>query len=207
MKTYPFSGLFFMLFFPAIQSFAGWYDAGFHPRVEMEYVITLSSAMETALKWYDPEFEIWSPRDFHPMVRGLYEYKSFEPWRDFLAYQTPSAVIGDFNGDEVPDAVLMGHNKTQGKTIAIISKEGKYTLVEINSGPLKNPLAPEYARGDNNIEDYMELVPPGKIKAEPAYNRPELDLKTDAFKTVVFEKCGSIHIYKDGKFEDYALSD
>lgn len=208
MKISALSGLFITLYFPAIQSFAGWYDAEFQPRVEMEYKITLSSAMGSALKVYDPEFEIWSAQNFHPMLRGLYEYKSFEPWRSFLAYQTPSAVIGDFNGDDIPDVILLGHSKTHGKRIVVLSNNTGYFVIEFTEKyPLTDRFTPNHKIGEGNIEECLELIPPGKIKAEPAYNRPEIDLKTDAFKFGNFEGSKAIYYYDKGKFIDYALSD
>lgn len=200
MKISALSGLFVAVFFPAIQSFAGWYDAGFQPRVEIGYRINLSSAMETVLNRYDPEFKVWEARNFHPMLRGLYEYKSFEPWRPFLAYQTLSGVIGDFNGDEVPDVVLKGRNKTYKKTIVLLSGNTGYTLTEISAIPLKDPARLNDTYSESDIVQCLELIPPGKIKAEPNYNQPEVDLKTDAFALSNFEGGKTIYYYTDGKF-------
>lgn len=194
-------------FLPAIQSFAGWDDVKSFPRIEVEYKVVLSSAMETALVKYDPDFKVWEARSFSPLLRGIYEYKSFHPWKTFLSWQMPAAVIGDLNGDNMPDAVLLGRNKTHGRRIALLSSGESYSVVEFTEDyPLVDPLTPNYRIG-NNLEEYLEFIAPRKINAEPAYDRPELDLKTDAFKFGVFEKSSGIYIYKDGKFVDYTLSD
>lgn len=187
-----------LFYFP---SFAGWQEQGYSPRIEIKYSVILSSVMENALKNYDPEFKIWEAENFNHLLINLYEYKSFEPWRSFLAYQTPSVVIGDFNGDAMPDAVVRGRNKTTEKTIVILSEKDKYRIIELSVFPL------ESKRGAGNIEEYLKLMPPGKIKAEPAYERPEIELKTDGFITEVFEIASSLHFWKDGKFVSYTISD
>ncbi|MHB0997479.1 MAG: hypothetical protein ACYC2I_14030 [Elusimicrobiales bacterium] len=194
-------------FLPAIQSFAGWDDVKSFPRIEVEYNIVLSSAMAMALQKYDSDFKAWEARNFSPLLRGVYEYKSFHPWKPFLSWQMPAAVIGDFNADNMPDAVLLGRNKTHGRRIALLSGGDGYSVVKFTEDyPLVDPLTPNYKIG-NNLEEYLEFITPHKIEANPAYNRPELDLKTDAFKFGVFEKSSGIYIYKDGKFVDYTLSD
>ncbi|MBI5178701.1 MAG: hypothetical protein HZA04_05530 [Nitrospinae bacterium] len=109
-----------------IQCSAAWHEAGFQPRIEVEYKVFLSTGMTAALNKYDPEFKIWRAQDFHTMWRGLYDYKSFQPSRSFLAYQTPSAVIGDFNGDGIPDAALSGHTKKYQALLVVLSKGQMY---------------------------------------------------------------------------------
>lgn len=195
-------------FHPAVHVFAGWDSGDSLPRIEIEYRVILSSAMENCLKAYDPDFKVWDVRNFSKALQGLYEYRSFHPWKSFLSRQSPAAVIGDFNGDEIPDVALMGRNKTHGLRIVLLSGASGYSVVEFTeSYPLINPLIPDRKIG-SGIEDYLEFVPPMKIKAEPSYNRPALDLKKDAFKFGVFERGSSIHIHIDNKrFVHYPLSD
>lgn len=189
-------------------SFAGVPGDEGYPEVQIEYKVALSSAMETALRNYDPEFEIWGAKAFAPLLRNIYEYKSAGHSRPFFAWQTPSAVIGDFNGDNLPDAALLGRNKTHGKRIAVMSAPAGYSVVEFTEiYPLTDPMVPHHKKGEGNLEEYLELLTPRKIKAEPAFGRPEIDLKTDAFQFGVFEKASGVYLYKNGKFVDYALSD
>lgn len=187
---------------------AMWYDAGFQPKIEIEYKIILSTGMRTALKEYDPEFKIWKMQDFNSMLRmGFYSFKPDRPGRHFLAYQTPSAVIGDFNGDNIPDIVLLGHDKIREKVIVILSKNSKYHIIELIKYPLTySALEPGYKISGGNVEAYLRLISPGKIKAAPAYDRPELDIKTDAFEFGMFERASDLYYYSDGKFIKYALS-
>lgn len=200
------SGLFLLFFvFPSC-SFAGGKDAAFKPKIEVEYKVVLSTGMEAALTIYDPEFKIWEARDFEPFLRDIYTYGP-SPGRYFHTYQVLSAVIGDFNGDKISDIVLIGHNKTHEKRIVLISSTTDYSVVELLNHPLHDPLfSPTAHKGGGNIGQCLEFVSPGKIKAEPAYNRPELNLVNDAFK--FGGETGSIlYYYENGKFVDYAMSD
>jgi hypothetical protein len=198
-------GLLIFLYPLANLSFAGGFGADFRPKIEIEYKVILSTGMEDALKAYDPEFEPWKALDFEPFLRNIYTYGP-ATGEYFRTYQTLSAVIGDFNGDKIPDIALLGHNKTHEKKIVILSKNTIYKVVELLNYPLTDPLYPAAKKGDGNIGRCLEFVPPGLIKAEPAYNRPELTLKTDAFK-YGGEQGSTLYFYKDGKFIDYPYSD
>lgn len=198
-------GLVFFLAPPASLSFAGGFDTDFKPKIEIEYKVTLSTGMEAALKAYDPEFEYWKAQAFDPFLRDVYTYGP-STGEYFRTYQVLSAVIGDFNGDKIPDIALLGHNKTQEKRIVILSKDGGYKTLELLSYPLAAPLHPDAKKGNGNIGRCLEFVPPGVIKAEPAYNRPELTLKTDAFK-YGGEQGSTLYVYNGGKFVDYPYSD
>lgn len=212
MQTPALWGVCLSVLLSAVHCSAAWHDAGFQPRIEVEYKVFLSTGMKAALKKYDPEFKIWRPQDFGAIWRGLYEYKSFQPSRSFLAYQTPSAVIGDFNGDGIPDAALSGHTKTYIARLVVLSKGKIYEVIVIDKSSFEHPYSDmeymDFQNGKKNwqIEGSLELVKPGKIKAEPAYNRPEIDLKTDAFQ-YGGESASSLYYYSNGKFLEYALSD
>jgi len=175
------------------------------PRIDFEYEVILSTSMETALKKYDKEFKIFKAQAFEPFLRKIYSYKIlwFDRKNNVTGYQTPSALIGDFNGDGIADAILIGHNKTQGKLIAILSKDKEYIAMEVRSWSCGEICEEK----EGNLEGCLELIPVGtKIKAEPAYNRPEINLKTDAFE-FGGETGSSLFYYKDEKFIEYALSD
>ncbi|MDA8242508.1 MAG: hypothetical protein M0025_00090 [Elusimicrobia bacterium] len=177
------------------------------PRIDFEYKVSLSTGMELALRKYDPEFQALNAEDFNPLLRKIYPYKVLWFDRTVTGYQTPPVLIGDFNGDANPDVVLIGHNKTHYKRIVILSEGNSYAVSEFGASSFfKNPVSPD-KKGAGRVEECLELIPPSKIKAEPAYNRPEIDLKTDAFKYGGFEGSQSIYYFHEGKFVNYALSD
>lgn len=190
---------------PANILFAGGFEEGFRPKVEIEYTVKLSTEMESVLKVYDSDFEIWKAQDFEPFLRSVYTYGPTKG-EYFRTYQALSVVIGDFNGDKIPDVALLGHNKTNEKKIVVLSKGNGYEIVELSSYPMSDPMRPNYKRGGGNIGQCLEYVRPGTIKAEPAYNRPEIVLKTDAF-VYGGEQGSTLYLYENGKFVNYPYSD
>lgn len=178
-----------------------WEKKSFLPAITVEYTVTLSSAMQAALKKFDPDFKIWPASNFDHVLRGIYEYKSFRPDKNFLSFQTPSVVIADFNGDNMPDAAMLGHNKKQGRGLVLLSSPKGYSVLQFPGDPSVG------GHDQTNMEIYLEYVEPKKIKAEPSYGRPELDLKNDAFIFGGFEKWSNIYIVKENKLIGYVMSD
>jgi len=200
MQRPAFIGICFCVLLFASDCSAGtWYDADFQPRVEVEYQVLLSSGMKTALEKHVPGFELWKARDFNPMLRALYDYKSYHRDRDFLAYQTLSAVVGDFNGDGLPDAALMGHTKTDEVFLVVLSKGIGYEVVEIYKYPYKG------GEKMGAREAYLEYAAPQKLK--PNVEKNSLNLKHDGIIHAGFEKGSSLYYFSNGKFLEYTLSD
>ena len=194
----------FVLVCPTSPAFAAeWEKGNVKPHIAMEYTVTLSSAMLAAIEKFDPDFKPWEARSFTITLRGIYEYKSFRPDKNFLSYQTPSVVIADFNGDGLPDAAMLGHNKTFVRRLVLLSSPKGYSVMKFDEDYTlsANKLA------NNALEEYLEYVAPKKIRANPSYERPELDLKNDAFMFGVFEKFSDIYIFKESGFVNYVVSD
>ena len=142
---------------PANLAFAGEFENEFRPRVDIEYDIRLSTGMEAALKAYDSDFEIWKAHDFESFIQNVYTYGPAEG-EYFRTYQALSIVIGDFNGDKVPDVALLGHNKTDEKKIVVLSKGCSYEILELSSYPLTDPMRPNVKRGGGNLRDRKSVV-------------------------------------------------
>jgi len=121
------------------------------------------------------------------------------PWRPFMAYQSPTAVMGDFNGDNKPDLVVSGRNPKEKIVVALISEKENYRILEVWKSPL--------FENENRIFHYLTLITPTKISENKKFNRPEINLKTNAFVINFFEKSSSIYIYNGNKFIAYQLSD
>jgi hypothetical protein len=181
--------------------------------IKVSYEVSLSPEMKGALKKYNPYFEIWKSEDYLPTLIQVYEFKAF-PRKGYFAYQTPSAVIGDFNGDFVPDVIMKGHDKKSSLMVAIMSHQKEYRVIELGKGPLKDPREEWYDvyGGNEGVEygfySFLTLVEPGKIKANSDLNRPEIDLKADAVIMGVFEKYSDMLVYNDdNKFVSYRMGD
>ena len=193
---------------PAAVSAAQLTPASAQPGIEMNYTIVLSSIMKAALERRVPGFAAWSVQDFSADLLKTYDFKPFAPWKPFLSRQTPSAVIGDFNGDGAADAALLGHDETHGLRLVVLSRKGGYDVVEFAPKyALTDPMTPNHRIGGGNVEEYLAFVAPGKIKAEPAYGRPELNLKADAFELGVFEKASTLYYHDDERWQQQVLSD
>lgn len=158
------------------------FKTGVEPKVEISYDIVLSSAMSEALKKRYPDFKIWKQVNFDPEVVREYRYTD---------YQSPSGVFGDFNGDNIVDAVLMGYNKLPGQEwtrmemLAIVSntsaqkKElpaGEYKVVDIWMSESIEPS--EATRG---IKSVLAFHPKGEIVRGSSENACDEVLKNDAF--------------------------
>ncbi len=121
------------------------------------------------------------------------------PWRSFMAYQTPSAVIGDFNGDNKLHLVVSGRNPKEKITVALISEKDNYQILEVWKSPL--------VENENSIFHHLTLITPTKISENKKFNRTEINLKTDAFVINFFEKSSTIYVYDGNKFISYQMSD
>jgi len=167
--------------------------------IEVDYSIYLSTHIQNLIYNLIPKFEIYKAKDLDPIIIKLYEFKTFMPWRPFMAYQTPTAVIGDFNGDNKPDLVVSGRNQKEKIVVALISEKENYRILEVWKSPL--------FENENRIFHYLTLITPTKISENKKFNRPEINLKTDTFVINFFEKSSSIYIYNGNKFISYQLSD
>ena len=88
--------------------------------VKIDYEIELSSSMKEALnKKRHSDFRMWKQVNFAPEVISEYKYTT---------YQSPSAVFGDFNSDNITDVALMGYDKIYTHIIVIISNNPKSNL-------------------------------------------------------------------------------
>ncbi len=170
--------------------------------MEISYDVVLSSAMNEALKKRHPDFKIWKQVNFDPEVVKEYRY-TFR--------QAPSVVFGDFNGDNIVDAVLMGYNKLPGQEwtrmemLAIVSntsaqkKElsaGEYRVVDIWMSEGSDPS--EATRG---IKSVLTFHPKGEvIEGNSGYiDACNEVLKNDSFGVKKFDADGIEQVFDGGR--------
>ena len=101
------------------------------PYINIRYEVKLTTAMEKLMYEYDPYFELFGIENYE---------KKFISYYPFSPYSTPSAIIGDFNGDGKLDSLLHGYNreKKEIKKIVIISTKDGYKLKELDKRKLEN---------------------------------------------------------------------
>jgi len=164
-----------------------------------EFVLNLTKDQKTAIRIYNPEFQIRKQADYLPSLLKQYLFSN---------RQLPYAVIGDFNGDGRKDVVLQGCDKTSDLLIAVLSSNSGPGVMEIMRSKRVDPQTEFYGMGDHNeygMWVYLTLVPRGVI-ASPFAKNP-LKLSTDAFELNYFEKA-SVLYYLDGpRFLKYITGD
>lgn len=170
---------------------------------EPPFVITgcdlqLSNKIREILTNYSPQFKAWKFDDYAQSCVGAGYYQCTEK-------QTPFAVIGDFNGDTIPDLTLMGHTAANDVTLSLLSDKTEFHVVEISKTDLSDPsreLTGGYGKG---LWIYLSHRNPGKIKSP--YETKELMLRNDAFEVIYCGKAATIHYFKNNRFVTYASAD
>lgn len=165
-------------------------------RYGREYVVYISPAIRDAIDKYDPSFTTWRLDDYLPRLAREYL---------FTGADAPFAVVGDFNGDKIPDMVLDGHASKYAPCISVLSEGSGYRIVEMQRVELFDPHQIRCGEGEYGISEYFGLVPAGKI--ESAWEDNSLMLEADAFETVFYGKGAMVYYYKDGKWEQYTTGD
>lgn len=186
------------------------------PRIEIDYKVILSSAMEKTLKEHEPTFKIFSSKHFNPYIISSYKFgEPFYAHEYYRIFQSPSAVIGDFNGDNKLDVVLLGYkHKPQGVMeyqpskkflmllVFIISKDAGYKVFTRNIRELPETFDPEKPSKDFY---WLELVKKGEKITNCAGDF--LELKADGIKQLDTEEGdgGQIFYYENGQINSFFL--
>lgn len=101
------------------------------------WVIDLPRPMEAALRRYNRRFEIWDEKTF-PTSRNSDAARSSDAGTRYLnsTRQIPWGVIGDFNGDGIPDAAVSGNDDKEMLVLLVLSQNGdRYKIVSLDSEP------------------------------------------------------------------------
>ncbi|MFZ3073156.1 MAG: hypothetical protein WA162_07930 [Thermodesulfobacteriota bacterium] len=163
-------------------------------------VLFLSEAMENALKDMDPTFKVWTYGDYYkPMLDIISK-------RFVHGKEAPFAAIGEFNGDGVTDVVLYGANDSERLIVGILSrKKNGYRAVVIDRFPRDGDPKKDCYMGFCGMQNYIALVQKGRIESN--FEEVVLDLKTDAFERVFFERASVLYYHEGGEWKEYTTSD
>ena len=188
------------------------------PQIEMrsgEPVLVLTAQMDSALRAFDPEFKLRRLSDYPPSMwrpgctwspecaRNLYRLK---------AREAPFAVVGDFNGDGILDAVMDGDNRQRGRRIVLLSNRQTFSVSEIET-LMRIPTDIESSRSNKGAtRDWEDGLDEGLSWAKPdtyrtPYEPQALVLKTDGFIVSYFEKSSVLRYLRNGKWNTFILSD
>ena len=89
--------------------------------------IALSPAMEKVAHAFTKDFKMWTSQDYPAQIIEEYPYSP---------KSLPYAVKGDFNGDNIDDMVIAGHDDSRNLVLALLSSTSGYSVAWTdNSGP------------------------------------------------------------------------
>jgi len=114
------------------------------------------------------------------------------------------AVIGDFNGDGVPDLVVDGQGRDSSHLVALVSSRGGCQAHVLRRAERRDPQTIDYD-GEHGLWVYLSGQAPGHI--ESPFEEGSLDLHTDAFQVNHFEKSAVLYYWHDGDFKEYWTGD
>ncbi len=166
----------------------------------------LTPAMRQALDRYDRTFRLWNYDEFAGWVR-----QGFPP-NDRAAL---SAILGDFNGDHLPDLVLNGRTRQDGVIVVLLSDSPGYRAVEVSRWP-GDTSASGMSADVPGRDTYLVPTSPGSIDLpifdpadsawtaldyeSPAPARRILRLHNDAFSVNFEEKGSALCVFAKGRF-------
>jgi len=116
--------------------------------------VTLPEPMKAALHKCDPAFRMWDEADS----------RELDPHADKgRSVRGPSAVVGDFDGDLLPDVALLGRSGADQVVIAILSDHGNIRASEVTWRRVRAGQGENKSRGDPREipQIYLELAPRG----------------------------------------------
>ena len=187
-------------------------------RVEMrdrEPFLVMPGAMAAALQQFDPGFRVRRLIDYPPWMWRLGCTQSPDCSRNLYRPapgEAPFAVVGDFNSDGIPDAVLDGDSPMHGRRIALLSDRQGFQATEIEEMPRISE-AVESSRADGGqFRDWDDGVGVGLSAAAPgvyksSYEPQPLTLTTAGFLVSYFDKASVLYYLRNGQWHRYTISD
>ncbi len=155
--------------------------------------------MQSALTKDAEGFRICAPADFQREVVNANPGWSY-PWN---RTQAPFAVIGDFDGDDRFDVVVLQCTETESRLAVVFDSLPMPRVIEFGRGKrLPDPW--------HGISEYLQYVPSGEM-TWPDFIDGERDstvfLEHAGFEVVMFEKAAITYIYENGRFREYVTGD
>lgn len=153
------------------------------------HCLHLSDAVRAAIAKYDATFTPWTDADYLPDIRAYYQYTDD---------QAPFAVIGDFNGDRLPDVVLDGKTARSAVVLALLSSRDRYRPVEVERGIV------DTTHG-NRLKFLRPRVGPGPVDSD--FLEQPVVLRHDAFAIEFWEKAATMYVWNGDSFTEFVIAD
>lgn len=157
-------------------------------RKEDTYEVVIPQAMQDALLETVPDFEPFTLSEYGPDIERRYQ---------FTMRQAPWAAIGDFNADGYTDLIIDGRSSLRSYRFCVWGNPVKpQVLTLMQSGPWPSTPRPG---------EYLRFAAPGRRGTN--YSEERLDLFTDAFEGIIYEKAATLYYWEDGRFKEFATAD
>ncbi len=120
---------------------------------EPEYTknIAISPAMELVVHAFAKDFKMWTLQDYPAQITEAYPYSP---------KSLPYAVKGDFNGDNIDDMVIAGHDDSRNMVLALLSSTSGYSVAWTDNG------APCYSENRNKGKP-LHYLPSEALRLNP----------------------------------------
>ncbi|HOJ86278.1 MAG TPA: hypothetical protein PK103_06170 [Elusimicrobiales bacterium] len=166
--------------------------------------------MDALLKW-NPEFVIYSPQEYtyetNNKIKNLSCFTRYYISSTTNPYMSLSAALADFNGDNIVDAMVVGHDKIDKFFVAVVSdKEKGYNVYPLVSSDIKKYKLYSNAKLLINPQTYLQDPDPpvtichlfkkgDKWKNMDSYlDYGDLEFQTDGVE--IFDYNGMRHVFK-----------
>lgn len=152
--------------------------------------LTLPGSMQAALRACDPSFHVWDDADSRDLHRR--------------GRQGASGIIGDFDGDLLPDVALLGRSGADQVIIALLSAHGMIRATEVAWRKAFPGSGANRSRGDPRSVSPIYLEKGGRGTSNPFCWTPQKPLPLDAVGIVVAGAARYDYVYEEGQFVLFA---
>jgi hypothetical protein len=155
----------------------------------------LSEPMRRALAVYAPSFTPPQLADYAPDVAALAGSPCHLPL---------FGTMGDFNGDGLADAALIGHDAVDELFVVLLSAGSRYSVVELGRSPKRA------AALGRPIVTYLTYIGPGEVEIPEQIGEPGAPapiLRHDGFVSNYDAQANTLYYWNGRQFVDVLMGD
>lgn len=122
----------------------------------------------------------------------------------FDSRQSPSTVVGDFDGDGAEDAALLQESATESRFVIVLDRSPVAEIVELERWPRTR------AEQQFPMQEFLARVPAGPYVIpfyDVAPRETTLHLRNEAVSFIYFEKGAVLYYYENGRFQEIITAD
>ena len=161
--------------------------------------LVLPGRMTAALARGAETFRICASTDFTAEVQKSHAGLDYS-WN---RTQAPYAVIGDFDGDDRFDVVVLQCTEAESRIAVVLDTLPAPRVIEVGRGP-------RMSGRWHGLSEYLAYVPSGAMTwsdFSEGVNDSTIWLEHAGFEVVLFEKAATTYVYENGRFREYVTGD